>query len=574
MVSFASLKAACLLAMAASAINSVQALTMNCRHGVLPRKEWRTLSSTEKSDYLAALNQLMSSGFYDTLVSTHLEHNNYIHGWALFLPWHRYFTVYLEQELQRVSGKPITLPYWNWDYDSQAPELAPVWGDDGLSFGKNGDCVNTGAFANRQCKTPNRHCLSRDFSDGNRIGALTSSDVLNGIISSSRNYDAYRRAIEINPHGSVHVNIGGDMAFMYSPNDPIFFLHHAKVDKLWWDWQQAHPNLAHTYGGQQGDFQGRNGGRGRPRTARDSDKLTPYNDVVVGDVFDTEKLCFTYQEMNVDDVMPDLPKTTVPNPVPTGTRTDSGDRDDRDDRNDRDNDNDRNRPDLSVPHHPHLSKIHDFFHGIFNEPPTDPSQLPIGQKPDPNGPKPVDEHVKVTPADSTAPIAPEDRSELIKLRNPRALPPKWATMNGLDIREVRQHEAAVYKTIGALNQINGWVSPAALWNHAHKVAVLAKVESHRFTVTINRGMVAVAATAVRTITDPLQAVADIRARIKFTLKIDRMQGVEYVKEDVVKIIGPSVMPANSISNPYHPRHRSELSQTKSSPGALPSPGGK
>ena len=29
-----------------------------------------------------------------------------------------------------------------------------------------------------------------------------------------------------------------------SPRDPIFWLHHAMVDKVWADWQRAHPGAA------------------------------------------------------------------------------------------------------------------------------------------------------------------------------------------------------------------------------------------------------------------------------------------------------------------------------------------
>lgn len=45
-----------------------------------------------------------------------------------------------------------------------------------------------------------------------------------------------------NTHNRVHVWVDGDMAPMTSPNDPLFFLHHCFVDKVWADWQQAHPD--------------------------------------------------------------------------------------------------------------------------------------------------------------------------------------------------------------------------------------------------------------------------------------------------------------------------------------------
>jgi tyrosinase len=44
----------------------------------------------------------------------------------------------------------------------------------------------------------------------------------------------------------VHLWIGGSMAPMTSPNDPVFFLHHCFIDKVWADWQavQAAENAA------------------------------------------------------------------------------------------------------------------------------------------------------------------------------------------------------------------------------------------------------------------------------------------------------------------------------------------
>ena len=36
----------------------------------------------------------------------------------------------------------------------------------------------------------------------------------------------------------MHRIIGGDMYKYHSSNDPIFFNHHANIDKLWGDWQK------------------------------------------------------------------------------------------------------------------------------------------------------------------------------------------------------------------------------------------------------------------------------------------------------------------------------------------------
>jgi tyrosinase len=42
--------------------------------------------------------------------------------------------------------------------------------------------------------------------------------------------------LEGTPHGNTHVFIGGDMSDMVSPRDPIFFLHHCNIDRLWAQW--------------------------------------------------------------------------------------------------------------------------------------------------------------------------------------------------------------------------------------------------------------------------------------------------------------------------------------------------
>ena len=41
-------------------------------------------------------------------------------------------------------------------------------------------------------------------------------------------------------HNRVHVWIGGDMGPSTSPNDPVFYLNHCNVDRLWAAWQARH----------------------------------------------------------------------------------------------------------------------------------------------------------------------------------------------------------------------------------------------------------------------------------------------------------------------------------------------
>merc|ERR1712096_360856 len=47
-------------------------------------------------------------------------------------------------------------------------------------------------------------------------------------------------------HNYVHFMIGGHMTSGISPIDPIFFMHHNMVDKVWDDWQKQDTVLANT----------------------------------------------------------------------------------------------------------------------------------------------------------------------------------------------------------------------------------------------------------------------------------------------------------------------------------------
>jgi tyrosinase len=66
----------------------------------------------------------------------------------------------------------------------------------------------------------------------------TNRDFRNTIEGWVRNVGATRPSL----HNRVHVWVGGDLVPATSPNDPIFFLHHCFVDKLWADWQALYPN--------------------------------------------------------------------------------------------------------------------------------------------------------------------------------------------------------------------------------------------------------------------------------------------------------------------------------------------
>ncbi|KAF4899237.1 Tyrosinase ustQ [Colletotrichum fructicola] len=229
------------------------------------RKAWHVLTNDEKSDYLQAVKCLMESpaksgitgaiSRWDELQSCHVEQSNFIHGVGAFLPWHRLFLRLQEMLLQNECGYKGALPYWDEQRDLEvlgSIENASVWGSDEFSFGTNGvnttdgvNCVIDGAFANTTLRMDqiwgvdyyDEYCLSRrwnqtawEFANQTNVDTCFAKD----------NYNEANFCYVDSPHSCGHLATGGTMENQNaSPGDPVFFLHHANLDRLWQKWQEA-----------------------------------------------------------------------------------------------------------------------------------------------------------------------------------------------------------------------------------------------------------------------------------------------------------------------------------------------
>lgn len=137
------------------------------------------------------------------------------HGKAYFLAWHRGFIYSFENQLRAISGDPdLVLPYWNY-YDS--PAVPSEFLDPSLPLYR-GD--RTGS----------------DVSSGLTLDAFAGT-----IIRFQRGKaSAFEPVIEPLPHNRIHNLIGGAMASIkISPRDPVFWVHHANIDRLWVAWLAA-----------------------------------------------------------------------------------------------------------------------------------------------------------------------------------------------------------------------------------------------------------------------------------------------------------------------------------------------
>lgn len=221
------------------------------------------------------------------------------HNSPTFLPWHREYLHRFEAMLQDVSGDPdLALPYWDWTdpQSTKAVFAADFMGGSGDP--EQNYAVTDGAFRKDRWTisiqdppsvladvTPPQNFIVRNFGSYFDAGiALPTKrqvkDSLDVHKYDHKPYDAnspdarsFRNTLEgwrdatpgecdegwINVsqepgsphvlHNAVHIYVGGlwagddgtttmgTMAYNTSPNDPVFFLHHANVDRIWAAWE-------------------------------------------------------------------------------------------------------------------------------------------------------------------------------------------------------------------------------------------------------------------------------------------------------------------------------------------------
>lgn len=186
---------------------------------VMVRPEWQAFKTTSRYDSLLKAVKLMKantnaqdpkSWSYWTNV-----HINYCpHEVPYFLAWHRGYMYYFERQLRTVSGdSKLVLPYWDYYTNPQMPA----------------------EFTN-----PNDNPLYVERINTNVQQALTMAPFAPTVVNFQRGLEqAFEPTFEDAPHNPVHNIIGNVMADMVSPIDPIFWLHHANVDRLWVAWAGA-----------------------------------------------------------------------------------------------------------------------------------------------------------------------------------------------------------------------------------------------------------------------------------------------------------------------------------------------
>ncbi len=216
--------------------------------------------------YLAAIHGIDPQGWLDQGIlpatpplppqnEMRLMFNQCQHAGWFFLPWHRGYLHAFEAILGdwiAKQGGPIdwALPYWNYlnSADPNARKIPqefldptlPGGGGNPLADARRGTATQLGP----QPWVPTDISLTAQTSESvysSEPGTLGYGGPISGFAQQGNAYGT----IESDPHNLVHVMVGGDSSpdpqgWMWDPNfaalDPVFWIHHCNVDRLWAAW--------------------------------------------------------------------------------------------------------------------------------------------------------------------------------------------------------------------------------------------------------------------------------------------------------------------------------------------------
>lgn len=227
------------------------------------RREWSDLAPAEREAYTSAVKCLQklparsdkskvpgARSRFDDFMATHITMTPYVHASANFLSWHRLFVWTYEKALREECGYEGYQPYWNWDRYAADPVNSPMFNGNASSMSGSSapgsGCVETGPFADMTVNLGpggslayNPRCLRRDVSRSNAQECVAAKTL--PVIERSGSIAAFQDTLQSFPgiHANGHFTVGGDPGgdINASAGEPMFYLHHAMIDRVWWLWQ-------------------------------------------------------------------------------------------------------------------------------------------------------------------------------------------------------------------------------------------------------------------------------------------------------------------------------------------------
>ena len=207
-----------------------------------PRRLWSKLSHAEKDalknqlykaySAIATLPSVAGWTGQGWLHSYYCSNVINVHSTAAFLPWHRAFVFFHEQMLQ-THDKDLRLPVWDWENCEDVPAAYNGW----VKPPNIPDCQ----FVRTPVKAPIDGCLLQSW-------------LLSASPEEFLGYPAYSPGPPPTPapqayggpHSLIHASVG--RFFMGIPKfaalDPLFFAHHANIDRYFSAWRLYYKDKA------------------------------------------------------------------------------------------------------------------------------------------------------------------------------------------------------------------------------------------------------------------------------------------------------------------------------------------
>lgn len=216
------------------------------------RKNQASISNSEKLQFINGISSFNSmqrsldiAGTYGQMVSVHRHPGHRMHsvdgdvGTQRFLPWHRVYISVLEFWVHSLTPfNKFFIPYWDWTTNQSIPD----WLE---NIKPTVNIPNTESIP-PEPSSWDTVIVSRTPGQApppfNRLP--TSEDVNNCL--NKPTYTEFTIALEL-IHNQVHAWVGGTMSdIATSPADPLFWMHHANIDRIYTLWQKTHPDSAQT----------------------------------------------------------------------------------------------------------------------------------------------------------------------------------------------------------------------------------------------------------------------------------------------------------------------------------------
>lgn len=210
--------------------------------------EMKSRSAGKKPDEWAPTSWEYQAAIHGTMLKNPLPTwNRCTHGSWFFVAWHRMFVYYFEEIVRSViadlhgasAAEKWALPYWNYCRSGNYASIPDAFRepkaegkDNPLYVAQRRPGINSG--------TPLLDAWAEDKKALARPHFIGKAEFGGGEAPPHEQFWSQGGAFEQTPHNAVHVGVGGPGGWMSNideaAKDPIFWLHHANIDRIWAQW--------------------------------------------------------------------------------------------------------------------------------------------------------------------------------------------------------------------------------------------------------------------------------------------------------------------------------------------------